>query len=59
MALLKDDFKVINTKQDDHEIQMSHVQTYKENIKSKIKLAAFNHIMETQQSHSKVRNMAN
>ena len=36
---------------------MANSHTYKENIKSKIRLAAFDNLKDTQQSHSKVRNI--
>ena len=57
VALLKEDFEIINADQDDHQIQMADSHTYKGNIKSKIRLAAFNNLKETQQSHSKVRDI--
>ena len=46
VALLQEE--VIKSEQDDHEIQIANSQAYKENIKSKTRLAAFDYLKETQ-----------
>ena len=53
--LLEKDFILIEEHQDDNKIGESNCNSYKKNIKAKIKTAAFKYLKEAQQTHSKVR----
>ena len=53
--LLAKDFILIEEHQDDNKIGESNCNSYKKNIKAKIKTAAFKYLKEAQQTHSKVK----
>ena len=57
IELIKEDFKMINEKQDDTAIQMIGTHQYKILVKNKIKAAAFKYLTGLQASHSKVRDI--
>ena len=55
--LISEDFKLINEVQDDRKIKMTNGNSYKQQIKSKVKSAAFSYLKEKQQEHSKVKHI--
>ena len=55
--LLKEDFKIINEQQEDDQIRMTSKVIYKQQVKNKIKNAAFLYLKNKQQQHSKVKDI--
>ena len=57
VKLLENDFKLIESQQNDITIQNTSKHEYKQNIKKKIKAAAFNYLKDIPKTHTKVRDI--
>ena len=57
VKLVKEDFRLIDKKRDETQIQMANSIAYKKHIKSRIKTAAMQYLKTKQKEHSKVRHI--
>ena len=55
--LVRNDFAMINEQLDESKIENMNKQSYKEFIKTKVKVAAFNFLKKLQEKHSKIKHI--